>query len=63
VRILKDLAGHPDWMALIKAVEQMRPQVPSWDANTDNTEDWKRKSAMQEGFDLCFQAFTDKLPK
>lgn len=55
--ILKELAGHPEYMALIAGAKRLRPEVPAWDSKQDNTEDWKRKSAMQEGFDLCLQIF------
>ena len=41
--------------------EELKPQLPYWqiDANNgkDNTDDWKRKSAMLEGFELCLQIF------
>lgn len=41
----------------------MRPTLPVWDINQDNTDDWKRKSAMQEGFDLCLAIFRPGLTK
>jgi hypothetical protein len=55
--IFKELAGHPEWMRLQKLADHMRPTIPQWDVNEDNTDDWKRKSAMQEGFDLCLAIF------
>lgn len=47
-------------MGLITAAKKMRPEIPQWDSKVDNTDDWKRKSAMQEGFDLCMQIFAPK---
>lgn len=41
----------------LDAVESLRPTVPIHDYNSDNTEEWKSKSAMQQGFDLCFTQF------
>lgn len=58
--LLKELAGHPEYVAMIAAAKKMRPDLPSWDASQDNTEDWKRKSAMQEGFDLAMAVFVPK---
>ena len=58
--LLRELAGHPEYMALIKMAKDSRPEVPAWDSRTDNTDDWKKKSAMQEGFDLAMQHFIPK---
>jgi hypothetical protein len=35
-------------------------EVPAWDSKADNTDEWKKQSAMQEGFDLCWQFFKSK---
>jgi hypothetical protein len=59
VSILKELAGDPRWIGLIKAAEKMRPDVPAWNPAEANVEDWKHKSAMRDGFDLCLQIFTE----
>lgn len=61
--LLKELAGHPEWEGLLEAAKRMRPDLPAWDSNKDNTDDWKRKSAMQEGFDLALQIFAPHLVK
>lgn len=55
--LLKEIVSHPEYQRQIKAAKEARPVLPSWDLKEDNTEDWKRKSAMQEGFDLCFAYF------
>lgn len=55
--ITKDLMGNQQWLDLIKAAEKMRPEVPAWDPSKDNAEDWKHKSAMRDGWDLCWQVF------
>lgn len=58
--LLRELAGHPEYVALINVAKKTRPELPVWDATKDNTDEWKRKSAMQEGFDLCLQIFVPK---
>lgn len=55
--LLKELAGHPEWMRLQKLADTMRPTLPNWDRSQDNVEEWKEKSAMQAGFDLCLAIF------
>jgi hypothetical protein len=61
--LLRELSGHPEWVGLIKKAQRERPTVPSWDSNQDNTDEWKHKSAMQEGFDLCLQIFAPLVNK
>jgi hypothetical protein len=58
--LLKELAGHPEWIGVHKQAEKMRPAIPAWDSKSDNTDEWKKQSAMQEGFDLCWQLFKPK---
>ena len=56
--LLKELAGHPEYMAMLKAAELKRPEIPPWDMNDPlSVEHWKKKSAMQEGFDLAMTIF------
>jgi len=38
----------------------MRPALPEWDRAADNTEEWKEKSAMRQGFDLALSIFRPK---
>jgi hypothetical protein len=45
---------------MVKQAEAMRPELPNWDRSQDNTEEWKEKSAMQHGFDLCLSVFRPK---
>ena len=41
--------------------EETRPNIPPWDVkDPDGVENWKHKSAMQQGFDLCLQIFMPK---
>jgi hypothetical protein len=59
--LLKELAGHPEYVALVKRAKGSRPQLPPWSIDQangqDNTDDWKQKSAMQQGFDLAMEIF------
>jgi hypothetical protein len=55
--LLRELAGHPEYMALLKKAEAMRPALPEWDRGADNVEEWKEKSAMRQGFDLALSLF------
>lgn len=56
--LLKELAGHPEWVGLLKAAEKMAPELPEWDPkNPESVDEWKHKSAMRAGFELCFQIF------
>ena len=57
---LKDIAGHPEYMRMLEQAKSMRPELPAWDAKNDNTDEWKEKSAMQQGFDLCLTVFSPK---
>ena len=58
--LLRELAGHPEYMRLLKQAETMRPDLPPWDADKDNTKEWMLKSGMQKGFDLAMSIFTPK---
>lgn len=55
--LLKELAGHPEYVRLLNKAAEMRPTMPVWDSKTNNVEEWKEKSAMQAGFDLCLSIF------
>jgi hypothetical protein len=56
--LLKELSGHPEYMRLLRLAEEMRPALPEWDRHNDNTNEWKEKSAMRQGFDLCLAIFS-----
>jgi len=55
--LLLEVNSDPRWQLLIKEVESRRPVIPKYNPNKDNTEDWKHKCALQQGFDLCAQIF------
>lgn len=56
--LLAELAGHPEYVALLKTAEQMKPELPVWDSVNDNTNEWKEKSAQRQGFENCLAIFT-----
>jgi len=45
--------GDVEFRRFLNKMKDERPIVPAWDSKVDNVEEWKHKSAMQEGFDLC----------
>lgn len=57
---LKELAGHPDYQRMLNRAKELRPTVPPWDSTADNTNEWKKASAMQQGFDLAMTIFNPK---
>ncbi len=54
---LHETMGDVEYKRLLNKVKDSRPAVPAWDGKSDNTDDWKHKSAMQEGYDLCLATF------
>jgi len=54
---LQEALGDAEYRRLLNKAKDARPAVPAWDGKSDNTDDWKHKSAMQEGFDLCLATF------
>ena len=43
---------------MLNKAEEIRPQLPVWDLkNPESVDEWKQKSAMQAGFDLCLAVF------
>lgn len=58
--LLRELSGHPEYVRMLKQAKEMRPELPMWDRSADNTDEWKEKSAMQHGFDLCLTVFTPR---
>jgi len=58
--LLKEIAGHPEYQAMLKSAEKLMPSLPEWDPTQDNTEEWKQKSAMRHGFELCLAIFRPK---
>lgn len=45
--------GEVEFKRFLHRAKEARPYIPAWDSKADNSDDWKHKSAMQEGFDLC----------
>jgi hypothetical protein len=58
--LLRELAGHPDYVKLLHIAKEKRPVLPAWEPGSDNVEQWKDASAMQRGFDLALLIFTPK---
>jgi hypothetical protein len=46
------MVNHPHFGDLLDEVRRLRPPVPRFEAQSDNTEIWKQKSSEQRGFDL-----------
>lgn len=55
--------NHPFFEELKKDLINLRPTIPTHNHKSDNTDDWKSKSAQQAGFDLCLQLFQIKPEK
>lgn len=58
--LLRELAGHPEYVRMLKQAKEMTPDLPEWDPAVDNVDEWKQKSAMRQGFELCLAVFTPK---
>lgn len=58
--LLRELAGHPEYMRILKQADTMTPELPQWDVSANNVDEWKYKSAMREGFLLCLALFRPK---
>ena len=62
--LLKEIQSHPTYQQLYKTAEQNTPPLPIWQIDEitgkDNVEEWKKKSAMREGFELCLAYFQPK---
>lgn len=58
--LLRELAGHPEYVRMLKTAKEMTPDLPEWDPEKDNVDEWKQKSAMRHGFELCLAIFTPK---
>lgn len=58
--LLADLHQNEIFQQWLKQVRDQRPQPPQWNGGKgkDNTEQWKHESAMQQGWDLCYQQLT-----
>jgi len=47
-----ELYTDPRFMKLVKEIMKQRPSIPTHNPGSDNTEDWKARSAEQRGFDI-----------
>lgn len=54
---MRELAGHPEFIRLVKHADQECPQIVPWNGKNDPDE-WKRSSAMRDGFELAMQIFS-----
>lgn len=50
---LQETMGEVEFKRFLHRAKEARPQIPAWDSKADNADDWKHKTGMQEGFDLC----------
>ena len=57
---LEALRSTHEFQLLLAEVKTHRPTIPAHSPEKDNTEDWKAKSAMQQGFDLCLTLFGER---
>jgi len=57
---LEALRSTLEFQELLGRVKARRPIVPAHNPEQDNTEDWKAKSAMRQGFDLCLTLFGER---
>lgn len=54
------LHSHPFFDQLSKDLLALRPVIPTFDPQQDNTAEWKYNSAAQEGFDKALSFFQIK---
>jgi len=54
------LRSTAEFQALLAQIKKHRPTIPVYDAQSDNTEEWKANSYTQRGFDLCLTYFGEK---
>ena len=54
---LRDIREHPLFPGLLKQLREQRPVLPEFDPQNDNAEEWKQKSGMGKGYDLCLALF------
>jgi hypothetical protein len=54
---LQEIKEHPAFPELMKRINEGRPVIPEFDSMNDNTEDWKKKSGIKRGYDLCLAMF------
>ena len=57
---LKALRETLEFQDLIKQIKKLEPVVPEWTPTEDNTDEWKSKSMMLKGFNLCLTYLGEK---
>jgi len=57
---LAALRGTKEFHDLMAQLKKQRPTIPTFNAESDNTEIWKANSNMQRGFDLCLTLLGEK---
>jgi hypothetical protein len=54
---LQEIKEHPAYPALKEKIEKNFPDIPEFDPQKDNVEEWKQKSGMKKGYTLCLALF------
>jgi len=58
---LLEIKTRPEYKELFAVLKKMRPTIPSFRVDDDNTDQWKLVSGRQQGFDLCLSILQIKL--
>lgn len=59
-QIIQELRFDEAFLEYLRYVKSQRPTIPEHVVDPDNTEEWKKLSAMAQGFDLCLTYFGEK---
>ena len=54
---IAEIKEHACFPALVKRLEENMPVLPEFDPERDNVEEWKQKSGMKKGYNLCLALF------
>lgn len=54
----KQMVADSMFQQIIKSTKINCPKIPQYNPNSENTEEWKAKSLMKEGYALCFYHIT-----
>jgi hypothetical protein len=58
---LKEIQEHALFPELKIRLERNAPVIPEFDFKNDNADEWKMKSGMGRGYNLCLSIFKIKL--
>lgn len=50
--VLLEMYADPRVVAIFKEILRQRPELPSYNFQKDNTEEWKARSSERNGFDI-----------